>query len=64
VIALKWFQFRQRLVFWQKQLDEDQLARVERAEEHSVSILQKRYGYTKAQATSQLRKYYSNARLD
>lgn len=61
---LKWFQFRQRIIDWQKKRNEDQLAMVERAEEHSVRILQKRYGYTKEQAVSELRKHYSKARLD
>ena len=63
VAELKWFQFRQRIIEWQKKRNEDQLARVERAEERSVRILQKRYGYTREQATSELRKHYSKARL-
>ncbi len=63
VAELKWFQFRERMIDWQKKRDDRQLARVERAEERSVRILQKRYGYTKEQATSELRKHYSKARL-
>ena len=59
----KWFQFRERLIDWRKKRYEHQLAMVERAEERSVRILQKRYGYTKEQATSELRKHYSKARL-
>ena len=61
---LKWFQFRERLINWQKRLREHELDAVERSEERSVSILQKRYGYTRAQATSELRKHYSKARLE
>ena len=61
---LKWFQFRERLMNWQKRLREHQLDAVERSEERSVSILQKRYGYTRAQATAELRKHYSKARLE
>ena len=61
---VQWFQFRQRIIEWQKKRNEDQLAKVERAEERSVRILQKRYGYTREQATSELRKHYSKARLD
>ena len=61
---LKWFQFRQRIINWRKKRDEDQLARLEHAEERSVRILQKRYGYTREQARSELRKHYSKARLD
>jgi hypothetical protein len=60
---LKWFQFRQRFIDWRKKHHDDQVATVDRAEEHSIRILQKRYGYTKEQATYQLRKYYSKAWL-
>lgn len=63
VAELKWFQFRERMLDWRKKRHEDQLVRIERAEERSVRILQKRYGYTKEQATSELRKHYSKARL-
>jgi hypothetical protein len=60
---LKWFQFYQRIVGWRIKRQEEELAILERAEEHSIRILQKRYGYTKEQATYQLRKYYSKAWL-
>ena len=60
---LKWFQFYQRITDWRIKLHADQLATLERAEEHSIGILQKRYGYTKEQATYQLRRYYSKAWL-
>jgi hypothetical protein len=63
VAELKWFQFRERMIDWLKKRDEHRLATIERAEERSVSILQKRYGYTREQATSELRKHYSKARL-
>jgi len=64
VAELKWFQFRLRIIDWKKKRNEAQLAKVELAEQRSVRILQKRYGYTKEQATSELRKHYSKARLD
>ena len=64
VTELKWFQFRERIIRWQKKRDDEQLARVDRAEEHSISILQKRYGYSREQAKSELHKHYANARLD
>jgi hypothetical protein len=60
---LKWFQFNQRIIQWQKKRHEDQLATLQRAEERSIRILQKRYGYTKEQATIELRKHYSKAWL-
>lgn len=64
VTELKWFQFRERIIDWQKKHAEDQFATVAPNEEHSLSILQKRYGFTREQALYQLRKYYSKARLD
>jgi hypothetical protein len=63
VAELKWFQFRERMTDWRKKRHEARLAGIERTEERSVRILQKRYGYTKEQATSELRKHYSKARL-
>jgi hypothetical protein len=64
VAELKWFQFRQRIIDWQKNRRGDQLDKVDRAEERSIRILQRRYGFTKEQATYQLHKYYSKARLE
>ena len=61
---LKWFQFRERLIDWQRKQAEDQLVTVEPGEERSISILQKRYGFTREQAIYQLRQYYSKARLE
>ena len=60
---LKWFQFNQRIINWRKKRHEDERATLERAEEHSISILQKRYGYTREQATIELHKHYSKAWL-
>jgi hypothetical protein len=64
VTQLKWFQFRERIIDWQKKQAEDQNATVNPNEEHSLGILQNRYGFTREQAIYQLRKYYSKARLD
>jgi hypothetical protein len=64
ITDLKWFQFNQRIMNWRKKRHEDQLATLERAEERSIGILQKRYGYTREQATIELRKHYSKARLE
>jgi hypothetical protein len=64
VAELKWFQFRERIIAWQKKQAEEQLVAVDPGEERSISILQKRYGFTREQAIYQLRKYYPNARLD
>jgi hypothetical protein len=62
-VDLKWFQFRQKIINWQNRHRKDQLARVDRARERSISILQNRYGYTREQATSELDKHYSTAWL-
>ena len=64
VPELKWFQFRERMIDWQKKHAEDQPVTVDPGEERSIIILQKRYGFTREQAIYQLRKYYSRARLD
>ena len=61
--GLKWFQFRERIIAWQAKHAEDQPVTVGPGEERSIIILQKRYGFTRAQAIYQLRKYYSQARL-
>jgi hypothetical protein len=60
---LKWFQFRERIIDWQTKRRENHLAVIDRARERSISILQKRYGYTREQAASELKKHYSKARL-
>ncbi len=64
VAELKWFQFRERIIDWQKKHAEEQLAAVAPGEERSIGILQKRYGLTREQAIHQFRRYYSKARLD
>jgi hypothetical protein len=64
VPALKWFQFRERMIDWQKKQAEDQPITIDPGEERSISILQKRYGLTREQAIYQVRKYYGKARLE
>ena len=63
VIESKWNEFR--LAFsrqWNKRRN-DELIELNRAQERSILILQKRYGYTREQATSEFHKHYSHARL-
>jgi hypothetical protein len=62
-VDLKWFQFRQRIIHWQNRHRADQSARVDHARERSISILQKRYGYDRDKAISELDRHYSKARL-
>lgn len=60
---LKWFQFRERIIDWQQKRHQDERDVIDRARERSIGILQKRYGYTREQAASELDKHYSKARL-
>lgn len=63
VAEKKWFQFRQKILNWQNKQRDDQLVRIDHARERSISILQKRYGFTREKAAFVLDKYYSKARL-
>ena len=58
-VDFKWFQFRQRILRHRS----DQIAKVDHARERSISILQKRYGYDRDKAISELDSHYSKARL-
>ena len=62
-IELKWDAFRQKIINWRNVHRKDQLASIDRAQERSISILQKRYGYTREKAISELTKHYSKAWL-
>ena len=62
-IESNWNEFRRKvLTRWQKRRN-DQLIKANHVHERSIKILQNRYGYTKEQATSELSKHYSKARL-
>jgi len=63
VIKLKWDGFRQRLLNGYNKRSKDQFIKVNSVRERSISILQKRYGYTREQATSQLDTHYPRAWL-
>ena len=63
VIGLKWDEFRRKVINWRKKRRNDQLIKVTGVHERSISILQKRYGYTKEKAASELNKHYSKAWL-
>ena len=62
-IQLKWNEFRRNVLNWWNKGRNDQLIRANSMQERSISILQKRYGYTREEAASQLNKHYSRARL-
>ena len=57
-------EIRQKITNWQEKRRDDQLIKFNRVHERSISILQKRYGYTREEAASQLDKHYSKTRLD
>jgi len=48
---------------WWKKRSDDRLIRGNSKREQSIGILQKRYGYTKEKATSELDQHYPKARL-
>ena len=60
---VKWFQFYQRALHWQDIQRSSRSVRVDLARERSISILQKRYGYDRDKAISELDRYYSKAYL-
>lgn len=57
-IKIKWDGFP-----WQKKRRSNRLIKINSARERSISILQNRYGYSRAEATRQLDKYYPRAWL-
>ena len=63
VNKLKWDEFYRNVFSWWNKRRHDQSTKVDRAYERSISILQKRYGYTRDEAESQLNKHYSKAWL-
>ena len=62
-IELEWAAFRQKIFNWRNKRRNDRLIKVNAADERSISLLQKRYGYTREKATTELNKHYSKAWL-
>ena len=63
VIELKWDEFRQKIILRLNKRRKRQLASDDNTQKRSIAILQKRYGYTREQAISELKKHYSKAWL-
>jgi len=63
VIRLKSDEFRRNILNWWNKRRNDQLSKVNSVNERSISILQKRYGYTREAAASELNKHYPRAWL-
>jgi len=62
-IKSKWDVFFRRFLNGASKRRNDRLTKSNSAQERSISILQKRYGYTREQAASELKKHYSKAWL-
>jgi hypothetical protein len=62
-IQLKWDEFRRNVLNWWNKGRNDQLIKANSMQERSIIILQKRYGYTREEAASQLNKHYPRTRL-
>ena len=56
---VNWKKFRK----WRKKRRDNQISKANSKREQSIGILQKRYGYTKEKATSELDEHYPKARL-
>ena len=59
----KWDEFYRNVFYWWNKRRSERVTKVHGAYQRSISILQKRYGYTKEEAISQLDKHYSKAWL-
>ena len=62
-MIIKWDEFRQKIINWRKKRRDDQLIKVNSVNERSITILQKRYGYTREKAIDELNKHYLSAWL-
>ena len=62
-IGLRWDEFRRQVLKPWNQRRNSRLLKADSLRERSIGILQKRYGYTREEATSQLDKHYSRAWL-
>ena len=62
-IKLKWDEFHRNVLNRWNQRHNDQLRKMNSMNERSISILQKRYGYTREEAVSELSKHYPKAWL-
>ena len=63
LIAATWDEFRQNIRNRRDKRSNDKFNKLNGPQKQSITILQKRYGYTREQAKSELHKHYSKARL-
>ena len=62
-MIIKWNEFRRNVFNWRNKRLDDRLIKVNKVRERSINILQKRYGYTREKAISELNKHYLSAWL-
>jgi uncharacterized protein YjbJ (UPF0337 family) len=63
VVEAKWKKLPDKVRKWWEKRSADQTTKANSKREQSIGILQKRYGYTKEKATSELDEYYPKAKL-
>ena len=63
VFETKWDEFHRKVFSWRNKRRSDQFIKVNGVRERCISILQKRYGYTKEAAAYQLDNHYPKAWL-
>jgi uncharacterized protein YjbJ (UPF0337 family) len=63
VIKTKSKKLPSKFRIWWKKRSDGRLIKANNKREQSIGILQKRYGYTKEKATSELDEHYPKARL-
>ena len=63
VIEVKWKEFSGKIRALRDKLSDDQLTLNNSQREQFARILQKRYGYTKEKAASELNEHYSKIKL-
>jgi hypothetical protein len=62
-LQLWWIKFRQNILNRQSKRQGYQLTKIDLVREHSISLLQNRYGFSREQAISEFSKHYSKAQL-
>ena len=63
VLESKWDEFRRKVLNLRNKRRNDQLIKVNSVREHSIKILQKRYGFTREKASDELDTHYSGTWL-
>jgi hypothetical protein len=62
-MIIKWDEFLGKVLTWRNKRLDDRLMKVNKVRERSITILQKRYGYTREKPTDELNTHYSGTWL-